>query len=58
MVGRPAFAMAQPNGTAMAIGVGGLDRSGQLDQLWIVAADGQGMQVVNGLLYAAFTGAF
>jgi hypothetical protein len=58
MVGRPAFAMAQPSGMAMAIGVGGLDRSGQLDQLWIVAADGQATQVVNGLLYAAFTGAF
>ena len=58
MVGRPAFAMAQPNGTAMAIGVGGLDPSGQLDQLWIVAADGQAAKVVNGLLYAAFTGAF
>ena len=58
MVGRPAFAMAQPNGTAMAIGVGGADRSGALDQLWIVAADGQATQVVKGLLYAAFTGAF
>jgi hypothetical protein len=58
MVGRPAFAMAQPNGTAMAIRVGGLDPSGQLDQLWIIAADGQTAKVVNGLLYAAFTGAF
>jgi len=58
MVGRPAFAMSQPNGTAMAIGVGGADRSGALDQLWIVAADGQATQVVKGLLYAAFTGAF
>jgi hypothetical protein len=56
-VGRPTFAMAQPNGTAMAIGVGGLDGSSQLDQLWIVAADGEATQVVNGLLYAAFTGA-
>ena len=42
----------------MAIGVGELDPSGQLDQLWIVAADGQAAKVVNGLLYAAFTGAF
>ena len=58
MVGRPAFAMSQPNGTAMAIGVGGADRSGALDQLWIVAADGQATQVVKGLLYAPFTGAF
>jgi len=58
MVGRPAFAMSQPNGTAMAIGVGGADRSGALDELWIVAADGQATQVVKGLLYAAFTGGF
>ncbi len=58
MVGRPAFAMAQPNGTAMAIGVGGLDPSGQLDLLWLIAADGHATQVVNEAFYPAFNAGF
>src|ERR1700694_219455 len=43
--GLPAFTMAQPNGTAMAIALGSLDRGGLADQLWLVFADGQGTQV-------------
>ena len=57
-VGRAAFAVAEPNGTAMAIGLGSLDRGGQIDQLWIVSADGRAIHVVSGLFYAAFSAGF
>jgi hypothetical protein len=51
---RPAFAMAQPNGPAMAIALGSLPRTSDVDQLWIVSADGQAMQVLSTVFYPAF----
>ena len=56
--GRPAYAMAQPNGPAMAIAFGGQPRTGDVDQLWIVAADGQATQVVSRVFYPVFGAGF
>jgi len=55
--GQPVYAMAQPNGPAMAIAFGDQPRNGDVNQLWIVAADGRAAQVVNSIFYPAF-GAF
>jgi hypothetical protein len=55
--GQPVYAVAQPNGPAMAIAFGDQPRTGDVNQLWIVAADGQATQVVNSIFYPAF-GAF
>jgi hypothetical protein len=55
---RPAFALAQPNGTAMAIALGSLDRGGLAEQLWIVAADGRAIQVAGTEFYSPFIGGF
>jgi hypothetical protein len=55
---RPAFAMAQPNGPAMAIALGSQPRTGDVDQLWIVSADGQATQVVSTVFYPAFRAGF
>ena len=46
-------AMAEPNGTGMAIAVG---NAAYFDQLWLVAADGHATQVVNETFYPAFGG--
>src|ERR1700682_1129400 len=54
----PAFALAQPNGTAMAIALGSLDRGGLADQLWIVAADGQAIQVAATEFYSPVISGF
>jgi hypothetical protein len=48
------FAMAQPNGPSIAIAVSSQAQSGDVDQLWLVAADGQATQVVNEVFYPAF----
>jgi hypothetical protein len=56
--GRPAFALAQPNGTAVAIALGSLDRGGLAEQLWIVASDGQAIQVAGNEFYAAWLSGF
>jgi len=56
--GLPAFVAAQPNGTAMAIALGSLDRGGLADQLWIVPADGQAIQVAGTEFYPGFPGGF
>lgn len=51
---RQVFAIPQPNGPAMAIAVGGQPGNGDVDQLWIVSADGQATQVVSNVFYPAF----
>jgi hypothetical protein len=56
--GLPAFTMAQPNGTAMAVALGSLDRGGLSDHLWIVSADGQAIQVAGAEFYPGFPGSF
>jgi hypothetical protein len=56
--GRPTFAMAQPNGSAMVIAIGSQPGRGDVDQLWIVAADGQAIQVVSTVFYPAFGAGF
>ena len=48
--------MAEPNGLAMAIGVGSQPTNGDVDKLWLVAADAT--QVVSGVFYPAFNGGF
>jgi hypothetical protein len=55
---QPAYAMPQPNGPGMVIAVGSQPSSGDVDQLWLVAADGQATQVVSGVFYPAFIGGF
>jgi hypothetical protein len=50
---RPIFSMAQPNGPAVAFALGRVDRGGLADQLWIVAADGQSIQVAVTEFYPA-----
>ena len=55
---RPAYAIAQPNGPAMAIALGSDPRIGGVDQLWIVSGDGQAAQVLSTVFYPAFNGAF
>jgi len=56
--GLPAFTMAQPNGTAMAVAPGNLDRGGLANHLWIVSADGQAIQVAGAEFYPGFPGSF
>jgi hypothetical protein len=56
--GAPAFAMAQPNGPAMAIALGSQVGRGDVDQLWIVSADGQATQVVSTVFYPTFGAGF
>jgi hypothetical protein len=56
--GRPAFAIAQPNGTAMAIALGRLDRGSLAEQLWIIAADGQAIRVAGTEFYPASVNGF
>ncbi|OLC65868.1 MAG: hypothetical protein AUH76_02000 [Candidatus Rokubacteria bacterium 13_1_40CM_4_67_11] len=55
--GPPVNAMAQPNGPAMAIALGG-HSAGGVDQLWLVAGDGHATQVVNEAFYPAFNAGF
>ena len=45
-------------GAAMAIAFGDQPRNGDVNQLWIVAADGQATQVVSTLFYPAFGAGF
>ena len=52
--GQPVYAMAQPNGPAMAVALSDQSRTGDVDQLWIVAADGQATRVVSMVFYPAF----
>ena len=56
--GRTVYAMPQPNGGSMAIAVSGQPGYGDVDQLWLVGADGQATQVVNGVFYPAFSAGF
>lgn len=55
---RPVYAMAQPNGPNMAIAIGSQPGVGDVDQLWLVAADGHATQVVNEVFYPVFSGGF
>jgi hypothetical protein len=56
--GQPVYAMPQPNAPRMAIAIGNQPRSGDVNQLWLVAADGQATQVVNEVFYPAFIAGF
>ena len=56
--GRTVYAMPQPNGGSMAIAVSGQPGNGDVDQLWLVGADGQATQVVNEVFYPAFSFGF
>jgi len=56
--GRPVFAIAQPSGPGMAIAIGSQPGNGDVDQLWLVAADGHATQVVNEIFYPAFYSGF
>ena len=53
-----AFALPQPNGPNMAIALSTQSQSGDVDQLWMVAADGHATQVVNEVFYPAFVSGF
>jgi hypothetical protein len=53
-----AYALAQPNGPNMAIALSTGSNSGDVDQLWLVAADGQAIHVLNELFYPAFASPF
>jgi len=53
-----AYALPQPNGPNIAIALSTQSKSGDVDQLWLVAADGQATQVLNELFYPAFTAPF
>jgi hypothetical protein len=55
---RPVAAIAQPNGLGMAIAFGSQPSSGDVDQLWLVGADGQATQAVNEVFYPAFYAGF
>jgi len=55
---KPAYAMPQPNGLGMVIAIGSQPSSGDVDQLFLVGADGQATQVVNEVFYPAFLGPF
>jgi hypothetical protein len=54
--GRPAFAIAEPKGLAMAIALGSQPGRGEVDQLWIVSADGLATQVIGTTFYPMFSG--
>jgi hypothetical protein len=56
--GRPVYAFAQPNGPGLAIAIGTQPKSGDVDQLFLVGADGQATQVVSEVFYPAFVGPF
>jgi hypothetical protein len=56
--GGTVFAMAQPNGPKIAIAVATQAQSGDVNQLWLVAADGQATQAVNEVFYPAFYAGF
>jgi hypothetical protein len=56
--GGTVFAMAQPNGPKIAIAVATQAQSGDVNQLWLVAADGKATQVVNEVFYPAFNAGF
>jgi hypothetical protein len=55
--GPPVNAMAQPNGPNMVIAIGS-PQGGDVNQLWLVAADGHATQVVRAAFYPAFNGGF
>jgi len=56
--GRAVFAIAQPSGPGMAIAIGSRPGNGDVDQLWLVGADGQASEVVNEVFYPAFYSGF
>jgi hypothetical protein len=56
--GGTVFAMAQPNGPKIAIAVATQAQSGDVNQLWLVAADGQATEAVNEVFYPAFYSGF
>jgi hypothetical protein len=55
---RTVYAMPQPNGASMAIALGSQPNNGDVDQLWLVAPDGQATQAINEVFYPAFYGGF
>ncbi|MEA2636777.1 MAG: hypothetical protein QOH92_3544 [Chloroflexota bacterium] len=56
--GRTVYAMPQPNGPSMAIAVSSQSGYGDVDQLWLIGADGQATQAVNEVFYPAFYAGF
>ncbi|HXN03661.1 MAG TPA: Ig-like domain-containing protein [Candidatus Acidoferrum sp.] len=56
--GAAVFAMAQPSGPSVAVAVASQAQGGDVDQLWVVAADGHATQVVNEVFYPAFYSGF
>jgi hypothetical protein len=50
------LAIPQPNGPTIAIAFGSQPRNGDVDQLWLVSADGDATQVVSTAFYPGFTG--
>jgi hypothetical protein len=56
--GGTVYAMAQPNGPNIAIAVSSQPQSPDVDQLWLVAADGKAAQVVSEVFYPAFNAGF
>jgi hypothetical protein len=55
--GSPVNAMAQPNGPNIVISIGS-PQGGDMNQLWLVAADGHATQVLRGAFYPAFNAGF
>ncbi|HEX9095758.1 MAG TPA: Ig-like domain-containing protein [Candidatus Dormibacteraeota bacterium] len=56
--GRTVYAMPQPNGPSMAIAASSQPGNGDVDQLWLVTADGQATQALNEVFYPAFYAGF
>ncbi|HXN02270.1 MAG TPA: Ig-like domain-containing protein [Candidatus Dormibacteraeota bacterium] len=52
------FAMAQPSGPKIAIALGTHAGSGDVDQLWLVDAQGHATQVINEVFYPAINSPF
>ena len=50
--------MAQPTGPNIAIALSSQPHNPDVDQLWLVAADGKATQVLNEVFYPAFNAGF
>ena len=56
--GGAVYAMAQPSGPKIAIALGTHAGSGDVDQLWLIDAQGHATQVINEVFYPAFSSPF
>jgi hypothetical protein len=52
--GQPVFALARPDGAEMVVAVGTVPQTSDVDQLWLLDANGSARQLLNGTFYALF----